>query len=139
MVEYARFALHTPPRVFAVMVGNLIRNACLYTEQGTVTVEVEADSVRVVDTGSGMSEEDLERAFQAFYRGSRTGSTGHGIGLAIVRRVADRYGWQVTLESTLGRGTVAVARFPAAQPPDLALPGPDAPAEEKPANAESGG
>ena len=139
LVEYARFALHTPPRVFAVMVGNLIRNACLYTEQGTVTVEVEADSVRVVDTGSGMSEEDLERAFQAFYRGSRTGSTGHGIGLAIVRRVADRYGWQVTLESTLGRGTVAVARFPAAQPPDLALPGPDAPAEEKPANAESGG
>jgi signal transduction histidine kinase len=124
VVEHARFALHAPPRVFAVMIGNLIRNACLYTEQGSVTVEVEANDVRVTDTGSGMSEEDLERAFQPFYRGSRTGRSGHGIGLAIVRRIADRYRWQVKLESTLGKGTTATAHFPAAQPPDAALPGP---------------
>lgn len=122
LVEHARFALHAPPRVFAVMVGNLIRNACLYTEHGSVTVEVATDNVRVTDTGSGMSEEDLERAFQPFYRGSRTGSRGHGIGLAIVRRIADRYHWRVTLESTLGQGTIATAHFPAAQPPDAALP-----------------
>lgn len=133
MVEPARFALHAPPRVFAVMVGNLIRNACLYTEHGSVTVEVETDSVRVTDTGSGMSEEDLERAFQPFYRGSRTGSRGHGIGLAIVRRIADRYHWRVTLESTLGKGTIATAQFPAAQPPDAALPAPAAPEHVGPA------
>ncbi|MGH8113986.1 MAG: sensor histidine kinase, partial [Rhodanobacteraceae bacterium] len=136
LVEHARFALHAPPRVFAVMVGNLIRNACLYTEQGSVTVEVEDDKVRVVDTGSGMSEEDLERAFQTFYRGSRTGDKGHGIGLAIVRRIADRYGWQVKLESTLGSGTTAVAQFPSARPPDVALP--EASAEEKITGAENG-
>jgi signal transduction histidine kinase len=122
LVEHARFALHAPPRVFAVMVGNLIRNACLYTEHGSVTVEVETDRVRVVDTGSGMSEEDLERAFQPFYRGSRTGGKGHGIGLAIVRRIADRYAWQVMLESTPGKGTTATAHFPAARPPDALLP-----------------
>jgi signal transduction histidine kinase len=81
----------------------------------------------VTDTGSGMSEDDLERAFQPFYRGSRTGRRGHGIGLAIVRRIADRYRWQVTLESALGKGTVATAHFPAAQPPDAALPGPVVP------------
>jgi signal transduction histidine kinase len=136
LVEHARFALHAPPRVFAVMVGNLIRNACLYTEQGSVTVEVAADKVRVTDTGCGMSEDDLERAFQAFYRGSRTGDKGHGIGLAIVRRIADRYGWQVTLESKLGEGTIATAYFPAAQPPDAALPGPPEPAQV--ADAETG-
>jgi signal transduction histidine kinase len=136
LVEHARFALHAPPRVFAVMVGNLIRNACLYTEQGSVTVEVAADKVRVTDTGCGMSEDDLERAFQAFYRGSRTGDQGHGIGLAIVRRIADRYGWQVTLESKLGEGTIATAYFPAAQPPDAALPGPPEPAQV--ADAETG-
>ncbi len=122
LVEHARFALHTPPRVFAVMVGNLIRNACLYTEHGSVTVEVDFGVVRVIDTGSGMSEEDLQRAFQAFYRGSHTGSRGHGIGLAIVRRIADRYGWQVTLESTLGKGTTATAHFAQALKPDAALP-----------------
>jgi signal transduction histidine kinase len=134
LVEPARFALHAPPRVFAVMVGNLIRNACLYTEHGSVTVTVEADHVRVTDTGSGMSEEDLERAFQPFYRGSRTGSRGHGIGLAIVRRIADRYHWRVTLESTLGQGTTATAHFPAAQPPDAALP--ETAARDKASNAE---
>ncbi|HEX7348428.1 MAG TPA: HAMP domain-containing sensor histidine kinase [Rhodanobacteraceae bacterium] len=121
-VPHARFALHAPPRVFAVMVGNLIRNACLYTDHGSITVEVETDKVRVTDTGCGMSEEDLERAFQAFYRGSHTGNRGHGIGLAIVRRIADRYDWRVTLESTLGKGTRATVHFPAAQPPDAALP-----------------
>ncbi|HEX7326113.1 MAG TPA: HAMP domain-containing sensor histidine kinase [Rhodanobacteraceae bacterium] len=125
-VEHARFALHAPPRVFAVMVGNLIRNACVYTARGSVTVAVEPDRVRVADTGSGMSEEDLERAFQPFYRGSRTGRSGHGIGLAIVRRIADRYGWPVTLESTLGEGTIATARFPEAQRPDAELPAPAA-------------
>ncbi|HEU4857293.1 MAG TPA: HAMP domain-containing sensor histidine kinase [Rhodanobacteraceae bacterium] len=127
LTEHARFALHAPPRVFAVMVGNLMRNACLYTEHGSVTVEVETDQVRVIDTGSGMSAEDMERAFQPFYRGSRTGSRGHGIGLAIVRRIADRYHWRVTLESTLGKGTTATAHFPAAQPPDAALPVPPEP------------
>ncbi len=135
LIEHARFALHAPPRVFAVMVGNLIRNACLYTEKGSVTVEVEAGRVRVIDTGSGMSEEDLERAFQPFYRGSRTGGRGHGIGLAIVRRIADRYGWQVTLESTLGKGTTATAHFPSAQPPDAALP---APGKDTAPDAETG-
>ena len=135
VVEHARFALHAPPRVFAVMIGNLIRNACLYTEQGSVTVEVEASDVRVTDTGSGMSEEDLERAFQPFYRGSRTGRRGHGIGLAIVRRIADRYHWQVKLESALGKGTTATAHFPAAQPPDAALPGPLV--QERAADAEN--
>lgn len=136
VVENARFALHAPPRVFAVMVGNLIRNACLYTEQGSVTVEVESSEVRVIDTGSGMSAEDIERAFQAFYRGSRTGNKGHGIGLAIVRRIADRYGWQVRLESVLGQGTTATAHFPDAQPPDEALPGP--PTEAPAVHVESG-
>lgn len=138
LVEHARFALHAPPRVFAVMVGNLIRNACLYTEQGSVTVEVDSDKVRVIDTGSGMSEEDLERAFQAFYRGSRTGNKGHGIGLAIIRRIADRYGWRITLESTLGQGTTAVAHFPAAQPPDAALPEPPPQGQEQAVDAKSG-
>ena len=135
VVEHARFALHAPPRVFAVMIGNLIRNACLYTEQGSVVVEVGAADVCVTDTGSGMGEEDLERAFQPFYRGSRTGRSGHGIGLAIVRRIADRYHWQVTLESTLGKGTTATAHFPASQPPDAALPGPLV--QERAAGAEN--
>ncbi|MEO6968455.1 MAG: HAMP domain-containing sensor histidine kinase [Rhodanobacteraceae bacterium] len=120
--ERARFALHAPPRVFAVVIGNLIRNACLYTERGVICVIVEEACVSVSDTGCGMDAEDLERAFQPFYRGSRTGDQGHGIGLAIVRRIADRFDWPVELDSTRGHGTVARVRLPAAMPVDKALP-----------------
>ena len=62
----------------------------------------------------------MGRPIQPFYRSSRSGA-GHGIGLAIVRRIADRFEWQVELESTPGSGTVAVLRFPAAIPVDPSL------------------
>ncbi|HXS74073.1 MAG TPA: HAMP domain-containing sensor histidine kinase [Rhodanobacteraceae bacterium] len=120
--ESARFALHAPSRVFAVVIGNLLRNACLYTEQGSIVVGIHDGSISVADTGCGMDEEDLQRAYQTFYKGSRTGGQGHGIGLAIVRRVADRFGWPIELESMRGRGTVATLRFPAAMAVDQALP-----------------
>jgi signal transduction histidine kinase len=120
--EHARFALHAPSRVLAVVIGNLLRNACLYTERGSIVVSVHEDSVRVTDTGCGMDKEDLERAFQPFYRGSGTGARGHGIGLAIVRRIADRFEWPVELESRPGKGTVATLRFPRAMTVDSSLP-----------------
>jgi signal transduction histidine kinase len=120
--EQARFALHAPPRVFAVVIGNLLRNACLYTERGSIVVSIHEAEIRVTDTGCGMDEEDLARAFQPFYKGSRTGAQGHGIGLAVVRRIADRFRWPVELVSAPGRGTVATLRFPKAMAVNQALP-----------------
>ncbi len=116
-VRESDFALHAPPRVLSVMLSNLLRNACLYTEQGEVTVTVGRDWIRVDDTGVGMSPEDLERVGQAFYRGAATSTKGgHGVGLTIVRRLSDRFGWPVELQSTLGVGTSATLRFPRAMP-----------------------
>jgi signal transduction histidine kinase len=116
-VRESDFALHAPPRVLSVMLSNLLRNACLYTEQGEVTVTVGADWIRVDDTGVGMSPEDLERVGQAFFRGAATSAKGgHGVGLTIVRRLSDRFGWPVELKSELGVGTSATIRFPRAMP-----------------------
>src|SRR5579885_2190201 len=86
--EDARLALHAPPRVCAVVVGNLIRNACLHTERGQIVVRVERGGVRVTDTGSGMDGESPDPTFRPLPRDSQV--DGHGIGLAIVRRIADR-------------------------------------------------
>lgn len=113
--QEAQFALHAPPRVFAVLLGNLLRNACAYTERGTVTVTVGKDFVRVDDTGVGMDAETLERLGEPFFRGQQTGKGGHGVGLTIVKRLADRFGWRVALESEAGVGTRATIRFPQAQ------------------------
>lgn len=112
--ETERFALHAPPRVCAVVIGNLIRNACMHTERGSILVRVEQDCVRVSDTGCGMDAQALDRAFQPFrYDGH---DDGRRIGLAIVRRIADRFGWPVELASAGGSGTMALLRFPAAIP-----------------------
>jgi signal transduction histidine kinase len=112
----ADFEVQAPSTVLGVMLGNLLRNACRYTDGGHVAVRVGPGTVEVADTGIGMSAEELARAFEPFYRGAggQTGGreVGQGIGLTIVQRLADRYGWPVRIESELGRGTRAQIRFP---------------------------
>src|SRR5690606_1275013 len=60
--------LSAPRRVLGVMVGNLLRNACVFTEEGTVEVEVADDRVTIRDSGIGMSPGTLQRVFDPFYR-----------------------------------------------------------------------
>ncbi len=103
--------LHAPPRVLHVVLGNLLRNACHYTDRGTVRVVVEQDQVTISDTGIGMSREILDHAFEPFYRGAPERPQGTGLGLAIVRRLSERFGWQVELDSTAERGTTARIHF----------------------------
>lgn len=100
-------------RVVAIIVSNLLRNALSYTSNGSVTVVVDSQALRIEDTGIGMSEADIERAFTAFYRSdpARESGHGHGLGLAIVKRLCDQFGWTVTLESSLGSGSTFTVVF----------------------------
>jgi signal transduction histidine kinase len=100
-----------PESVFAVALGNLISNACKYTREGQVRVRVLADRVEVHDTGPGLSEEDAKRAFERGYRGSAATGTGGGIGLAIVGRLSQLYGWRVSLEPLQPHGAKASLVF----------------------------
>lgn len=110
--EQAAFGLHAPPRVLSVLLGNLLRNACLYTEAGTITVRILPAELIVQDTGIGISADALARVFDPFYRAENGRRDGHGIGLSIVRRLSERFGWPVSLESEPGKGTIARVRFP---------------------------
>ena len=112
VLESASPQLHAPPQVLGVMLGNLLSNACSHTDAGTIEVRIATDHVSVSDTGVGMSAEQIERAFDPFYRREEAGQhPGMGIGLAIVRRLSERFGWPVTLESVLGKGTTATILF----------------------------
>jgi signal transduction histidine kinase len=113
--ESGTLGLYSSPRAFSVLIGNLIRNACLYTEEGSVTVTVQADRVVVRDTGVGMNEEELARAFVSFFRGDQGRGSGHGIGLTIVKRLADRFGWEVGMSSQPEQGTTVSVIFPQTQ------------------------
>lgn len=111
IVQNANPTLHSSAAVFAVMLRNLLANACAFTERGTIQVRIEADRVMVTDTGIGMSAEAMQRAFDPFYRGDPNRISGKGMGLSIVRRLGERFGWPVSLDSQTGQGTIATIRF----------------------------
>ena len=99
---------------------NLAENGIKYNEPGgrvDITVEPADQSVRltVADTGIGIPQEARERIFERFYRvdkGRARKNGGTGLGLAIVKHIAALYGGQVTLESTLGKGSAFQVLLP---------------------------
>lgn len=111
VIEEASPRLHAPPRVLGVMIGNLLGNACQFTDEGRIEVRICADRVVVRDTGIGMSRDELDKAFVPFYRADQAHPVGKGIGLSIVRRLGERFGWPVSLESAPGEGTTATIGF----------------------------
>ncbi|TNF52343.1 MAG: HAMP domain-containing histidine kinase, partial [Burkholderiales bacterium] len=100
---------------------NLLGNAFKYSPQGgevvlDATVEDQADStmvaIHVRDSGIGMSPDQLERAFERFYRADTSGNIpGTGLGLNLVKEIAEIHGGSVQLQSELGKGTVATLRL----------------------------
>ncbi|UXI67549.1 sensor histidine kinase [Tahibacter amnicola] len=116
LVEHGQFALHASSRVVSVMLGNLVRNACLFTDHGSVTVTVGSDYVKVEDTGGGMSQAELAQVFRPAMITGPALRGRHGVGLTIVKRLSDRFGWPITIDSELGRGTIAIIGFPQARP-----------------------
>jgi signal transduction histidine kinase len=104
--------VEAPEAVIAVALGNLLGNACKYTNEGEVRVVVEDRAVIIEDSGPGLSEEDAAKLFERGYRGSGAGGTsGGGIGLSIVRRLCELYGWPVSIAPGAERGAVARLTF----------------------------
>ena len=101
-----------PEAAVAVALGNLIGNAVKYTAQGEVVVRLLPDAVEVIDSGPGLSDEDAARLYERGYRGSHAEhSQGGGIGLSIVRRLCDLYGWSVRVVPGPERGVEATLTF----------------------------
>ncbi|MDH5833117.1 sensor histidine kinase [Luteimonas kalidii] len=103
--------LFAPRAVLGVVLGNLLRNACHFTERGSIEVAIGPDAVVIRDTGIGMSAETLRHAFEPFYRADAFSPMGKGFGLTIANRLARRFGWDLVLESEPEVGTVATLRF----------------------------
>jgi two-component system OmpR family sensor kinase len=108
-------AIGDPDRILQVA-SNLIENALRLTPRdGVVRVFAEPGLLIVEDTGPGLSQEDLPRAFERFYLYSRYGSdrpVGTGLGLSIVKELTQGMGGSVEVEATSGRGTRFTVRLP---------------------------
>ena len=102
------------------MLTNLIDNAVKFSREGgsvTVACENKDDTyfLSVTDEGEGISSEHLQRIFERFYRTDRARSReigGTGLGLAIVKHLARMHGGEVSVASTLGKGTIFTVEIP---------------------------
>lgn len=106
------------------MLRHLLDNAAKYGE-GTVTADLRREQdeavVRIGSAGPDLNPDDLARAFELFYRGERaviSAASGMGVGLPVVRRLAEHAGGTVTLEPGSDGGVLATLRLPAVDGPD---------------------
>jgi signal transduction histidine kinase len=107
LVAAGELWLDTPPALPTIVISNLLRNAVEHTDGGTVRVALEGRTLRITDTGRGIPEAAREALFA---RGYST-KPGGGMGLHLTKRICDRFGWQLTIASTAGKGTTASVAF----------------------------
>lgn len=102
-----------------VALANIIENGCKYSDNHSVDVKIIPEGKELVlhftDTGKGIPEEDIEKIFEPFKRGSNVQSiSGHGIGLSLVRGIVKNYNGILKLSSRLGKGTEVTIILPIA-------------------------
>ena len=104
------------------VLANIVDNAVKYTPRGG-SIEISAGQdgemawLRVSDTGSGITPEELPRVWERLYRGDKSRSTrGLGLGLSLVKAIVEAHGGRVTIHSTPGAGTTVEVRLPVSAP-----------------------
>lgn len=103
--ENGQLVVAAPSGILSVLVANLVRNAFRYTERGTVTVLLAPGHLTVTDTGVGVDTVVQAQIFKGYTVKSSGNTNRAGLGLSIVQRICERYGWAVSFESTKGQGS----------------------------------
>ena len=107
----------TDPEMMSLVWNNLFSNAIKFTEPGgklslSLHTEQGRAVVRVTDTGCGISPEVGRRMFDKFYQGDTSHAVqGNGLGLALVKRVIDITGSEISVQSEVGKGTTFSVRL----------------------------
>ena len=110
--------MYADPVLFGRAVSNLVDNAVHFTPGSgriaiSLTTHRDKAEIAVQDTGCGIAAEHLPRIFDRFYRADASRSSeGTGLGLALVKSIADLHGGSVSVESEVDRGTLVTLRFP---------------------------
>ena len=111
--------VNSDPNLLAEIIQNFVSNAIRYTEKGSVSLECAGEEgscvIRVVDTGIGIPDDQLEEIFREIHQCKAPGASkeGVGLGLAIAKRLSDLLGLALHVESDVGRGSVFSVSLPA--------------------------
>jgi len=103
--------IYADQSLFTQLLVNLVENAIKYgKEEGNIWITFKKDESRyrlsIRDDGIGISEEDLPKIFERFYRADKARDrNGSGLGLAIVKWIVTLHGWKISVKSEVGKGT----------------------------------
>ncbi len=130
-VVSSSLTVHSDPRLLEQIIRNMLSNAVKYTKEGKLLLGCRrrGDNLRIEvwDTGPGIPELELQAIFEEFHQldnPARERSKGLGLGLAIVRRLADLLGHKIGVRSRLGTGSVFIIEVPLGRPEAVARPVP---------------
>lgn len=107
-------------KIISKAIGNIIDNAIRYTDNGgkiKVYIEKELFGVNIIieDNGIGISQQDINRVFERFYRVDKTRSIksgGTGLGLSIAKHIIEAHGGNIKVLSTIGNGSKFIIYLP---------------------------
>lgn len=109
--------IYSAPNLLEIVWNNLISNAIKFTDEfGTIEVSLNESNgyliAKISDTGCGISPETGKHIFEKFYQGDTShASEGNGLGLAMVKRVIDILGGEISVESELNVGTTFIVKL----------------------------
>lgn len=111
--DHFAFAIEANPHLLKIAIGNILNNACKYSGEAPVEMQLKGAVLTITDMGIGIPEEEIARVYQPFYRASNTREfAGHGIGLSLSMRILRSYGAEITITSEVGKGTTVEIEFP---------------------------
>lgn len=117
-IKEKNLRMYFDKEVVTMILDNLISNAIKYTPEGIIklTLEKESDeytSIRISDTGYGISEEAITHIFERYYQeGSDYQASGTGIGLSLVKNLVELHDGKIRVESSTGKGSDFIFSLP---------------------------
>ena len=128
-VELSESIIHTDPVLFARIIRNLLQNAITHTSSGSVLLRSHERGdklqIDVIDTGPGIAEQYHEKIFSEYFQlehDSTKATRGLGLGLAIVRKMAQLLGIDVSLQSVPHEGSTFTVTVPLGSPAESTKP-----------------
>jgi len=96
-----------------MLLGNLVSNAIKYNKKwGKVTITISDWLLKIQDTGIGIPAKEIEKIFDRFYQvGNVRNQEWSGIGLSLVKKIVDMYGWNISVQSKEKQGTTFMIKF----------------------------
>ncbi|MGA1742552.1 MAG: sensor histidine kinase [Pseudohongiellaceae bacterium] len=104
----SELSLQQPDSIVRIMVSNILKNAIEHTHQGEINITLAQGKLTISDTGSCIPEKDLPHIYDRSYT-TKVGGT--GLGLNLVKRICDRFNWQISVSSVEDKGTEVAIDF----------------------------